>query len=110
MRRRLLRQHPTNIFVIGLREVQDAVDDSKTDQKTEWTTSLRDSMDEFTGIIKEPDGLPPSRECDFQTNLECDLPFNKERTYRVLRTQLRQVQVQLQDLLAKGWFRPSKSP
>ena len=66
-------------------------------------------MNEFTDIIKEPDGLPPTRECDFEINLECDEP-PKERTYRMSPAELREVQVQLQDLLAKGWIRPSKSP
>jgi hypothetical protein len=77
-----LRQQPTDLFVIGLREVHDAVDDINTDQQPEWTTSLRDSLSEFTDIIKEPDGLPPTRECDFEINLECDEP-PKERTYRM---------------------------
>ena len=33
---KLLRQQPTDLFVIGLREVQDAVDDINTDQQHEW--------------------------------------------------------------------------
>jgi hypothetical protein len=78
---KLLLQQPAYPFVIGLREVQDAVDDISTDQ-AEWTTSLRDSVNEFMDIIKEPDGLPPTRECDFEMNLECDEP-PKERTYRM---------------------------
>jgi hypothetical protein len=77
---KLLRQQPTDLFVIGLREVHNAVDDINTDQQTEWTTSLREFMSEFTDIIKEHDGLPPSRECDFEINHECDEP-SKVRTY-----------------------------
>jgi hypothetical protein len=38
---KLLRQLPAHLFVIGLREVQDAVDDINTDQQPEWTTSLQ---------------------------------------------------------------------
>jgi hypothetical protein len=59
---KLLRQQAANLFVFGLREVQDAVHDINTDQQPEWTTSLRDSLNEFTDIIKKPDGLPPTRE------------------------------------------------
>jgi hypothetical protein len=44
---KLLREQPTYIFVIGLREVHDAVDGINTDQQAEWKTSLRDSMNEF---------------------------------------------------------------
>jgi hypothetical protein len=68
------RQQPADLFVIGLREVHDAVDDINTDQQPEWTTSLQDSLNEFMDIIKEPDGLPPTRECDFEIILECDEP------------------------------------
>jgi hypothetical protein len=95
--------------VIGLREVHDAADDIDTDQQAKWTTSLRDSMNEFTDIIKEADGLPPTRECDFEINMEGDEP-PKERTYRTSSVELREVHVQLQDFLAQGWIRPSKSP
>jgi hypothetical protein len=106
---KLLRQQPADLFVIGLREVQDAVDDINTDQQPEWATSLRDSLNEFTDIIEEPHGLQPKHECDFEINLECDEP-SKERTYRMSPAELREVQVQLQDLVAKGWICPSKSP
>jgi hypothetical protein len=51
-----LRQQSTNLFVIRLREVHDAVDDINTDRQPEWTTSLRDSLNEFTDITKEPGG------------------------------------------------------
>jgi hypothetical protein len=104
-----LRQQQADFFVIGLRDVHDAVGDIDTDQQAKWTTSLRDSLNEFTDIIKEPDGLPPTRECDFEINMESDEP-PKERTYRLSHTELRQIRVQLQDLLAKGRIRPSKSP
>jgi hypothetical protein len=66
---KLLRQQPADLFVIGLRDVQNAVDDINADQQPEWTTSLRDSLNEFTGIIiKEHGGPPPTRECDFEMN------------------------------------------
>jgi hypothetical protein len=58
---KLLRQQQAYLFVIGLREVQYAVDDINIDQQLEWTTSLRDSLNDFTDIIKEPGGLPPTR-------------------------------------------------
>jgi hypothetical protein len=80
------------MLVIGLREVYDAVDDIKTDQQTEWTTSYRDSTNEFTNIIKETDGPPPTRECDFEINLECGEPPNG-RTYRMSPAKLRKAQV-----------------
>jgi hypothetical protein len=47
---------------------------------------------EIPDIIKEPDGLPPTRECDFEMNFECDEP-PKERTYRMSPAKLREVHV-----------------
>jgi hypothetical protein len=101
---KLLRQQPKDLSVIGLREVQDAVDEINSDRQPEWTTSLRYSQNEFTDIIKEPDGLPPTRECDFEINLECDEP-PKDRTYRMSPAELREVQVQLQDSQKPGFVR-----
>jgi hypothetical protein len=106
---KLLRKQPADFFVTGLQEVQDVVDDIDTDQQPEWTTSLRYSLNELTDIIKEPGGLPQTRECDFEISFDCDKP-PKERTYRMSPAELREFQVQLQDLLAKGWIRRSKSP
>jgi hypothetical protein len=78
----LLRQQPADLFVIGLRNVHDAVDDVKTYQPTGWTTLLRDSLNEFRDIVKVHDGLPLLYECDFEINVDCDEP-HKERTYRM---------------------------
>jgi hypothetical protein len=66
-------------------------------------------MKELTDIVKEHGGLPPARECDFKINFKCDEP-PKERTYRMSSSYLREVEMHLQDLIAKGWSRPSKSP
>jgi hypothetical protein len=91
---KLIRQKSGDLFVIGLREVQDAVNDINTDQQAEWTTSLRDSLSKFTNIIKEHVGLPPSLECDLEINMVCTEP-PKERTYRMSPAKLREVHVQL---------------
>jgi hypothetical protein len=70
---KMLRQQPTYLYMIEKREVDDI--------NPVWTTSLRDSMSEFTDIIKEPGGLRPSRKCNFAISLEWDEP-PKEQTYR----------------------------
>jgi hypothetical protein len=89
-----LTQQPAYLFVIGLREVHDEVDDINTDQQPEWTTSLRDSLDGFTDIIKEHVGLPPTRKYDFEINFECDEP-PRERTYRMSPAELREFEVKI---------------
>jgi hypothetical protein len=43
-------------------------------------------------INKELDGLPPTRECDFEITLEFDEP-PKERTYRMSPAELREGKV-----------------
>jgi hypothetical protein len=66
-------------------------------------------LSECTDILKEHDGQPPARDADLEVNLDCD-ESSRERTHRMSHAKLREAQVQLQDLLAKGWIRPSKSP
>jgi hypothetical protein len=61
------------LIVIGMQEVRrNAVNDIRTDQPNEWTTSLRDSLKMFADIIKEPNGRPLARECDSKINFVCD--------------------------------------
>ena len=109
MAKQLRRDKKAEMFVVTLKEVQESVDALETDQPPQWTQSLRDTVQDFADIIREPEGLPPEREWDFEINLECDVP-PKERTYRMSPAELREVQAQLTELLAKGWIRPSKSP
>eukprot|EP00873_Tetraselmis_striata_P046351 jgi/Tetstr1/466615/TSEL_011103.t1 len=108
MSKELRKSRGEELFAVAVREVFDAVAELRTDQSTEWTEELKESLMEFADIIAEPTDLPPEREFDFEINLESDEP-PKERTYRMSPAELQEVRSQLEELLAKGWIRPSKS-
>eukprot|EP00873_Tetraselmis_striata_P042988 jgi/Tetstr1/463252/TSEL_008183.t1 len=109
MAKELRKSRGEELFVVAVREVFDVVAELlRTNQSTEWTEELKESLMEFADIIAEPTDLPPEREFDFEINLESDEP-PKERTYRMSPAELQEVRSHLEDLWAKGWIRPSKS-
>ena len=55
-------------------------------------------------------GLPPDRDIDFCTNVEPGTRPISIPPYRMAPTELKELNEQLQDLLSKGFIRPSVSP
>ncbi|KAL4017118.1 hypothetical protein IC575_024792 [Cucumis melo] len=55
-------------------------------------------------------GLPPPREIDFAIELEPDTAPISRAPYRMASAELKELKVQLQELLDKGFIRPSVSP
>eukprot|EP00873_Tetraselmis_striata_P015419 jgi/Tetstr1/435683/TSEL_024582.t1 len=74
MAKELRKSRGEELFAVAVREVFDAVAELRTDQSTEWTEELKESLMEFADIIAEPTDLPPEREFDFEINLESDEP------------------------------------
>ncbi|KAL5582354.1 hypothetical protein UlMin_014796 [Ulmus minor] len=66
---------------------------------------------EFTDVFPEElPGLPPDREVSFEIDLiPGSVPVSKA-PYRMAPAELKELQVQLQELLDKGFIRPSHSP
>ena len=68
-------------------------------------------VNEFPDVFpKELPGLPPDRELEFTIHL---LPCTARVSippYRIAPTELKKLKVQLQDLVDKGFVRPSVSP
>eukprot|EP00873_Tetraselmis_striata_P035454 jgi/Tetstr1/455718/TSEL_042525.t1 len=91
MAKELRKSRGEELFAVAVREVFDAVAELRTDQSTEWTEELKESLMEFADIIAEPTDLPPEREFDFEINLESDEP-PKERTYRMSPAELQSVE------------------
>eukprot|EP00873_Tetraselmis_striata_P003914 jgi/Tetstr1/424178/TSEL_014784.t1 len=89
MAKELRKSRGEELFAVAVREVFDAVAELRTDQSTEWTEELKESLMEFADIIAEPTDLPPEREFDFEINLESDEP-PKERTYRMSPAELQE--------------------
>ncbi|KAL4016280.1 hypothetical protein IC575_023927 [Cucumis melo] len=61
-------------------------------------------------IPQELPGLPPHREIEFAIKLEPGTVPISRAPYRMVPTELKELKVQLQELLHKGFIRPSVSP
>ena len=66
---------------------------------------------EYPDIFPEEiPGLPPKRKIDYEIELEpCARPISKP-PYRMAPAELRELKIQLEDLLQKGYIRPSVFP
>ena len=66
---------------------------------------------EFPDVFPEDlPGLPPEREVEFVIELKPGTAPVSRRSYRMPPNELAELKVQLQDLLEKGFIRPSSSP
>ena len=66
---------------------------------------------EFEDVFsKELPGLPPEREIEFSVELLPSISPILIAPYRMAPTELKELKAQLQDLLDKGFIRPSISP
>jgi hypothetical protein len=66
---------------------------------------------EFPDVFPEDlPGLPPERDVEFVIELKPDTAPISRRSYRMPPNELAELKIQLQDLLEKGFIRPSSSP
>jgi hypothetical protein len=66
---------------------------------------------EFPDVFPEDlPGLPPERDVEFVIDLKPDTAPISRRSYRMPPNELAELKTQLQDLLEKGFIRPSSSP
>ena len=68
---------------------------------------LREYQDVTSGL---PSGLPPARACDHQINLEPGSGPPHSPIYPLSGVQLAELRTQLEELLERGFIRPSTSP
>jgi hypothetical protein len=67
-------------------------------------------LKEFEDVFKEILGLPPKRDTDFSINLmPGETPISKT-PYRMSMPNRKELQIQLEELLKKGYILPSVSP
>jgi hypothetical protein len=67
-------------------------------------------LKEFEDAFKEIPGFPPKRDIDFSINLMLgETPISKT-PYRMSTKKLKELQMQLEELLKKGYIHPSVSP
>ncbi|KAL0549730.1 hypothetical protein IC582_014217 [Cucumis melo] len=83
------------------------VDTREVDVSLSSEPVVRDYPDVFP---KELPGLPPHREVEFAIELESGTVPISRAPYRMAPAELKELKVQLQELLDKGFIRPSVSP
>lgn len=83
------------------------MDNTKQKQKLEDIEVVRDFPDVFP---EELLGLPPSRAFDFTIELVPGIASISRPLYRMAPAELKELKIQLQDLVDKGFIRPSVSP
>jgi len=73
---------------------------------------IKQVLKEFLNVMLEelPDELPPRRQVDHAIEVMPGVAPPAKAPYRMNHEELRELKVQLQELLAKGYIKPSKSP
>jgi hypothetical protein len=67
-------------------------------------------LKEFKDVFQEVPGLPPKRDIDFSIKLMSgEAPVSKA-PYRMSTKELKELQLQIEELLKKGYIHPSMSP
>ena len=66
---------------------------------------------EFSNVFPEDlPGIPPDREVDFQIKLTPGTELISKAPYRMAPLELKELKVQMEELVSKGFVRPSTSP
>lgn len=94
------------VYVVKLNSINLAPIDFATD-KPELESLLQEFQDVLSGL---PEGLPPSRPGDHHIRLEPGSAPPASRIYPLSGAQLSELREQLQELLERGYIRPSSSP
>ena len=94
------------VFVIKLNSVN-LVQEGTTFDKPELESLLQEFKDVLSGL---PEGLPPTRAGDHHIRLEPGSAPPASRIYPLSGAQLAELRAQLQELLERGYIRPSTSP
>jgi hypothetical protein len=67
-------------------------------------------LQEFEDVFQEISGFPPRREIDFLIDLVLGVAPMSKTPYRISTPELKELQMQLEELLKKGYIRSSVSP
>jgi len=67
-------------------------------------------LQNFADIFQEPPGIPPKRDIDFSIDLVPRTVPSSKAPYRMSTPELKELQIHLEELLKKGYIRPSVSP
>jgi hypothetical protein len=73
---------------------------------------IKQVLEEFLNVMPEelPDELPPRRQVDHAIEVMSGVAPPAKAPYRMNHEELKELKVQLEELLAKGYIKPSKLP
>jgi len=73
---------------------------------------IKQMLKEFSNVMLEelPDELPPRKQVNHAIEVMLGVAPPAKAPYRMNHEELRELKVQLEELLAKGYIKPSKSP
>ena len=71
---------------------------------------LEKVVSEYDILFQEPKSLPPKKEIVHDINLQQDAPLPNIRMYKLSALENEEIKKQVQELLEKGFIRPSTSP
>eukprot|EP00884_Botryococcus_braunii_P004452 jgi/Botrbrau1/14007/Bobra.0296s0001.1 len=94
------------LYIIHLNAIN-ATSDTNAYDVPELEQLLQEFKEVLSGL---PQGLPPSRAGDYHIRLEPDATAPASRIYPLSGAQLAELRAQLQELLERGFIRPSTSP
>lgn len=83
---------------------------STTTRSSEGNWDGVDVVQEFTDVFPEEFALPPRRETEFTIDLTPGTSPQSKPPYQMAPVELRELKIQLEELLEKGFVRPSVSP
>jgi hypothetical protein len=67
-------------------------------------------LKDYEDVFKEVPGLPPKRDIEFSVNLMSGAAPVSKNPYRMSTPELKELQLHLEEILKKGYIRPSVSP
>jgi hypothetical protein len=67
-------------------------------------------LEEFEDVFKEVPRLPPKRDIDFSINLIPRASLVSKNPYKMSTPELKELQMQIEEILKKGYIHPSVSP
>jgi hypothetical protein len=99
----------------GMMCVMRVLDEYEPKEVTKLVTSakcIRQVLEEFPDVMPEelPEDLPPRRRVDHAIEVMPGVEPPAKALYRMSHEELKELKVQLEELLAKGYIKPSKSP
>jgi hypothetical protein len=99
----------------GMMCVMRVSDEYEPKEATKLVTSpkcIKRVLEEFPNVMPNelPEDLPPRRRVDHAIEMMSGVAHSAKAPYRMSHEELKELKVQLEELLIKGYIKPSKSP